>query len=127
MAVATTNNYAGAGDGSMKSITWTLTSADGTGDAVSFAEHADITWTVFASAWGTATMKVEGSPDGTSWGTSTPGLSNAAGGAEATITTDKVFTTVERPLFLRPRLTTVGAGATVVVTALLRRAQPLRV
>ena len=51
---------------------------------------------------------------------------NLSTGAETTATANKVFTTIERPLFVRPNLTTAGTGATVVVTALLRRTNSMR-
>ena len=113
----------GSGDGSVISFTWVLTSANADGTPFDFAEHADVTWTA-TGTWGGATLKVQGSADGSTFVTT--GLSNAAGGAEASAASDKHFTTIERPRYLRPILTTVGAGATITVTALARRATPLR-
>ena len=113
----------GTGDGSIMQFTWALTSANADGAGFEFSEHADVTWTV-TGTWGGATLKVQGSADNTTYVTT--GLSNAAGGAEATASADKVFTVIERPRYMRPILTTVGAGATLTVTAIARRANPLR-
>lgn len=114
----------GSQDDSVLHATWTLTSADATGDPVSYPEWADITWVV-QGTWGGATLKINGGAIASSIVTTT-GLSNAAGGAEASASADKVFMTIERPLYVRPALTTVGSGASVIVTALMRRANPMR-
>lgn len=125
--MATVNGTAsfdvGSGDRSVVQFTWTLTSTNADGAAFDFAEHADVTW-VATGTWGGATLKIQGSADNSTFVTT--GLSNAAGGAEATASADKVFTIIERPRFIRPILTTVGAGATITVTALARRATPMR-
>ena len=118
-----TRAIASEGDGSVIAFTWALTTANSDGGGIPFVEWADATWTV-TGTWGGATLKVQGSADNATWVTT--GLSNAAGGTEATASADKVFTTIERPNFIRPNLTTVGVGASVTVTATLRRAQPLR-
>ena len=125
MATVTINNKAGAGDGSSVSFQWTLTTADATGDGIEFMEWADVTWLFDGQAtWGGATAKIQGSADNVTWVTT--GLNAAAGGAEATASADKVLTIIERPRFIRPKLTTGGTLATVIVTALARRATPLR-
>lgn len=113
-----------SGDGSVKIFQWTLTSANADGYPIRIPEWADVTWTVTAT-WGTATaFKIQGSADGTTFVTT--GLSNAAGGAEVSIAADKVFTTIERPLFMRPIITSAGSGATLVVTAVCRRTSGMR-
>lgn len=111
------------GDGSVKVFTWALTSTNVDGAPVRLPEWADLTWTA-TGTWGGATLKVQGSADGSTFVTT--GLSNAAGGTEASASADKVFTTIERPLYVRPILTTAGSGATVTVQLMARRAQPLR-
>lgn len=113
-----------SGDNSVRILQWSLTSTNADGAPIRMPEWADITWT-FTGTWGGATAKVQGSADGSTFVTT--GLSNAAGGTEASASADKIFTTIERPLYMRPILTTVGAGATITVTAVIRRAQPLRV
>ena len=123
-AVATVKNIVSAADNSVKQISWPITTANPGGDYFEFAEWGDITW-VARGTWGGATLKIQGSDDGTNWVTT--GLSNAAGGTELAATADKSFTIIERPRYIRPILTTVGVGATLTVVALLRRATPVRV
>jgi hypothetical protein len=98
---------------------WTLTTADTTGVAVSWPAFGDTTWHAVGT-WGGATAAVQGS------NTDTDGLfaaiSNANGGTAITWTVDgAVKTALERPLYMRPKLTTAGVGATVVVTVTMRR------
>lgn len=112
------------GDASVKAYTWTLTTADHTGAGFEDVQWADVTWHFFGT-WGGATAKVQGSADNAAFFAT--GLSTAAGGTEGSASADKIYTTIERPRFMRPILTTVGSGATVVVTAICRRAQPMRV
>lgn len=120
----TFNALVSAGDGSVVTFTWVLTSTDADGAAFSYAEWADVTF-IARGTWGGATLKVQGSADGTNFVTAA-GLNSAAGGTEFTATTDKIAVILERPLYVRPILTTVGAGASVTVTAVCRRANPLR-
>lgn len=119
----TVNPLVSGGDNSVIQISWTLTSTDADGAPFELAEWADITW-VFRGTWGGATAKVQGSADGTNF--IATGLSTAAGGTEGSASADKIYTTIERPRYIRPILTTAGSGASVVVTALCRRANPLR-
>lgn len=121
----TFNASPSAADGSVVTFNWALTTANNDGAPFQFAEFADITFVVTASNWGGATLKFQGSADGTTFATTT-GLSSAAGGAEAAVTTDKCVTIIERPLYIRPILTTAGTAAVVSVTAVCRRATPLR-
>lgn len=111
------------GDASVLAFTWVLTTADHTGAGFEFVQWADCTWT-FTGTWGGATAKVQGSADNATFYAT--GLNSAAGGAEGSASADKIYTTIERPRFMRPILTTVGVGATVTVTAICRRAQPMR-
>jgi hypothetical protein len=119
------SNAVGSGDGTVKQIVWTLTTANADGAPFDFCEHADVTW-VARGTWGGATLKFQGSDDGTNFVTAA-GLNSAAGGAEASAAADKIITTLERPRYIRPILTAVGAGASIVVTALARRASSIRV
>lgn len=111
------------GDSSVIQIQWALTTANADGAPFEFAEWSDITFHFFGT-WGGATAKVQGSADGTTFYAT--GLSNAAGGGEGSASADKIYTIIERPRYIRPILTTVGVGATVTATALLRRANPMR-
>ena len=118
---ATFSRNLGSGDGSIVRFTWVLITADPDGYPLQFPEWADICFTA-TGTFGGATLTIEGSNDNAIW----MPLSNAAGGVAATATSNRAMTIIERPLFIRPNLTTIGAGATVTVIAACRRAQPLR-
>lgn len=120
--VTPTVTYPGNGDGSVILYSWALTTANPDGAPVQGPEWADRTWTA-TGTWGGATMAPQGNNDG---GASWMPLSNASGGADVAATANDVFSTVELPLFVRPNLTVVGAGATITVTLLARRATPMR-
>lgn len=125
MAVTPTfNNSAGQEDGSIKIVTWALTTADPTGVGVEIPEWADRT-IQFTGTWGGATAAFQGSNIDTDglYGN----LSNAAGAAAITKTADGApIAVIELPRYVRPKLTTVGAGASVTATLMLRRANPMR-
>jgi hypothetical protein len=119
----TVTTEVGSGDGSLLLSTWThLTSTNTDGQPITGAEWADRTWQA-QGTWGGATLTFQGSNDKTNWFS----LTNAAGGAAATLTANGGLATIELPLWVRPNLTTAGAGADITVTLLMRRAQPLRV
>ena len=115
------------GEGSVREYTYAITTANYDGSPFEMPEWADVTWCVVGSNWGGATLKIQGSYDGTTWGSPIVGLKDAGGGTEASAAADKCFTIVERPRFVRPILTTVGTAAVVTVVALARRSQPIRV
>lgn len=116
MALNTQANVGGAFDG--KLITWTLTTADFNGDSFEYLQHTDLCFQAVGT-WGGATLTVQGSNDGTTWFP----LTNAAGGTAATFTADGGKQIIERPRYVRPALTVVGAGATVAVSCMARRNQ----
>lgn len=103
-------------DNQVMKFVWTLTTADPTGAAIpgQWAEFADRT-VYFLGTWGGATAVWEGG-NGATYLTltdaQTVAISKTADGIEAVI---------EVPEFSRPRLSVVGAGATVVVTCIARR------
>lgn len=109
------------GDGSMEMYRWTITTANFDGAPVSQPEWADRTWQANGT-WGGATLIFQGSNDNVNWFT----LTNAAGGLATSLTANGGMSTIELPLFVRPFLSVVGAGATVTVTLLMRRATPMR-
>jgi hypothetical protein len=115
------NTQAGAQDGSCILYTWALTTANADGASIQAPEWSDRTWQA-QGTWGGATLTIQGSNDGTNWFT----LYNAATGVPITFTANGGATPIELPLYMRPNLTTAGSGATVTVTMLARRAQPLR-
>jgi hypothetical protein len=117
----TINNTIGEQDRSGQLWTWALTTANPDGAVLEYSEWADCCWQAVGT-WGGATLKLQGSNDGTNWFT----LSNAAGAAAASFTADGAATTIETPRYIRPNLTTVGVGATVTVTLYRRRHTPMR-
>lgn len=109
-------------DGSPSSEKWTWTSllsADATGTEIKRAEFMDVNWQVVMNAAGSpaATLTLQGSNDGTNWFT----LSNAAGGTALTFTASGGAASLERPIFLRPKLTTAGTSADYTVIVHLSR------
>lgn len=120
MATATSTTVDIDGDGSTNFITWDLTTANPDGAPVSWVQWADRSIT-FVGTWGGATAALEGSNDGSVWLPITDPQGNAisktANGLEAA---------TELTRFVRPNLTTVGVGATIKATLVMRRAQPLR-
>lgn len=99
---------------------WVLTTADHTGDPVMFPQHRDVCWHANGT-WGGATFKPEGSNSSTSahFGT----LKNADGGSDISFTADagSPANSTATSLYKRPRLTTVGVGATVNVVAIFAK------
>lgn len=110
-----------SGDGSVKKISWTLTSTNTDGAPVNMAQWADRSVT-FQGTWGGATAGLEGSNDG---GTTYIALADPQGTAISK-TSDAIEAVLELTEKMRPRLTTAGSGASVVVTMIVRRIQPLR-
>jgi hypothetical protein len=125
MAVTPTfSNAVGEEDGAVKLVTWALTTADPIGLGLQIPDWADRT-VHFIGTWGGATAAFQGS--NTDVEGAYGNLSNAAGATAITKTADgSPAAVVELPLFVRPKLTTVGAGAAVVCTLLLRRSNSMR-
>jgi hypothetical protein len=100
-------------------VVWTLTSADATGVGVELPEHADKCWQVYGT-WGGATATIQGANVDVE--AQYFALKNAVGGADVAFTADAVpKNTVESSLFVRPKLTAAGVGATVTVVLIARR------
>ncbi len=105
-------------------VTWALTTADATGVAIGpeiTSQYRDIT--IHArGTWGGATAAMQGANENTDgyFGA----VTSASGGAAITYTADagSPKACVEVSAYLRPKLTTAGAGATVYVTAYCSRA-----
>jgi|SRR5688572_12416791 len=89
---------------------WTLTTADATGEAIEIPGAADRT-VQFEGTWGGATAQLEGSNDNSVW----VALTNPATGTAISATTDAtgMSAVMENPRYIRAKLTTAGAGATV--------------
>lgn len=105
-----------SGNGQVFKAVWVLTTADHTGVALGgkYSEFADRT-VCFFGTWGTATAALEGG-DGTTYVALTDPQGNPI-----SKTADGIEAVTEVPEFVRPRLSTVGSGATVTVTMVLRR------
>jgi hypothetical protein len=124
------------GDRSIRVVQWYLTTADPTGVPISMAEWDDKTVEVDfttndadygALALGGSQLAIEGSNNGvygTSFQNKIP-LNRAAGGtALSALAANICQSIIENPLYMAPRLTTVGAGAKVLVTLVLKRNAP---
>lgn len=120
-----------SGDGSILKVIWLLTTADSDGVAVSVPEYADKTWDIDGTssglAFGAATVAIQGGNTGTQQAILNPQtLSRADGSTAMTFTANAVKAVIENPLFMKPTLTVVGVGATIRITLVARRANPLR-
>jgi len=113
MAIVTTTDL--NGDDSVVMAVWALTTADHTGDALSWCDWADRSVT-FTGTWGGATAALEGSNDGSTW----VALADPQGTA-ITRTSNGIEAVLELTRYVRARLTTVGVGATVSATILMRK------
>jgi len=109
-------------DGSVKLVTWLLTNADQTGAVIPSAEWADRSVQV-EGTWSTAVIEIEGSNDGTNFKTLTDPQGNAISMATATNRLEQIM---ELTQFIRPRLSTSAATASLTVSLLARRANPMR-
>lgn len=113
MAAPTTTDI--NGDRSVMLFTWTLTTADHTGDPVAWADWADRSVQITSVAWGGAVAVLEGANVATYLSITDP-----QGNAIST-NADKLEACTEVTRFVRPRLSTTGTAATVTVTLLARR------
>ena len=107
----------GVEDGTVQIWTWTLTTANPIGLAVQVPEWNIHTWSavVAGTTTGSATLALEGSNTDT---TADFGALSAVAAGTAYTATAVPFckTTLEKPRYVRPNLTSVGSGATWVVT-----------
>jgi hypothetical protein len=114
MATVTTTDI--NGDGSVFMAVWTLTTADHTGDGISWCDWTDRSATFISAAWGGSTAALEGSNDNTNWVPITDPQ-----GTAITRTSNGIEAATEITRFVRARLTTPGTAATVTATLLMRR------
>jgi hypothetical protein len=110
-----------SGDGSVFLYQWTITTADHTGAAMENVQWADRS-AQFQGTFGGATIILEGSNDGTNYQL----LKQAAGGSDISFTSAGIAQLLEVCRYLRPRLSAVGSGASIVVSLVARRANPMR-
>ena len=119
MAITYPTESIGSGDARIVKID--ATAAGDISSAIELGEWADASVQV-AGTFGTATVSIEGSNDGTNWATLNDGTgANALSG----INTAKIEQILETTRF--KRVNVGGSGAcTLAVTFYLRRNQPLR-
>jgi hypothetical protein len=122
MTWAVAHSQIGEGDGSSKLVAWTGgVTADGAGPAVEFPEWADNCVQIIGTISG-ATIVVEGSNDGTNYNT----LNNAQGAALSfTSLADSMKQIVERPRYIRPKITG-GTATGIGVYIVMRRPTGMR-
>lgn len=119
--MATVNpSYAqiGEGDNSYALLTWALTTANLDGAPLELLDKSECCIQA-TGTFGGATLVWQGSNDGTNWFT----CNNVAGGTAVSLTAAGGMQVIERPRHMRPFLSVAGAGATISVTAMLRRNQ----
>ena len=108
----------GQGDGSVQVVTWTsLVAASLVGAPFELPQHADICVQIIANTTGGATCVIEGSNDGTNYGT----LNNAQSVALSVVATTAPKQIVERPLYIRPRISGGGGTEDWTIIATARR------
>lgn len=106
MASASKTDHSGA----VVVHSWTLTTADATGDRVSRPGASDRTVQVIGTNFGSATVILEGSLNGDDWFPLTDGQGNAI-----SFTVDGGELVSENTLFTRPRLSVGGTNADILV------------
>ena len=108
-------HHAGAdGDETIFRAVWTLTSTNVDGAPVNIPEWADKTWHMTGTL-GSAVCAVQGAALNVE--ADFAALSNAADGAALTMAAvPSCKLQLENPAFARPKLTTAGSGASLVVT-----------
>lgn len=110
------------GNGSVKMLTYNLTTTDNDGAPFEWVQWADRSVTMTSpAAWGSATCILEGSNDLTSWITLADN-----GGNVISKTADGVESVVELTRYVRPRLSVPGTAAAIKVCIVCRLNQPLR-
>ena len=95
--------------------TWILTTADPTGDPISFPGASDRTVQFVAATAGCATIVLEGSMDDSTYFTLTDGQGNAV-----SFTASGGEMIAENVLFYRPSLSVAGSGADWTIRMLSR-------
>jgi hypothetical protein len=116
--MAVTFTHENLDDGSERVITVTAVGGDTSGP-IAFGAWADAS-VQFAGSFGTSTVSIEGSNDGTNWAV----LNDAQGNALSAVNTGKIEQILESVRYKRV-VVSAGTGA-VSVIFYLRKAQPLR-
>lgn len=99
-------------DTQVRSFAMTTANRDG---AVLPMEHLRELYVTVTGTWGGATFVLQGSNDGSNWFTM-----DDKGGTAISLTADGGSGTGDYPLFVRPYLSVVGAGATLTAIVVTR-------
>ena len=102
--------------------TWALTTDDHTGKALGpeVIQHVDLCWQAVGDFGGTGVAAIQGSNTDTD--ANFGAMTNASGGSAITWSAAGApKQQVEKPAYIRPKLTTPGTAAAVTVTLLARR------
>lgn len=117
------NNKVGDSGYSVSLYTWTsLISGSLTGAPVEMPEWSDNCAQVVANTTGGATCVIEGSNDGTNYGT----LNDGQGNALSFTATGAPKQIVERPRYIRPKISGGSGTEDWTIILLLHRSTPLR-
>ena len=119
MAVTTTTSNLESGD--IRIVSFAMTAASDVSPVIESAQWADRSVQI-AGTYGTSTVTIEGSNDGTNYAT----LNDAQGNALSAINADKIEQMLEVTRYLRAKIVG-GTSCSLAITFLLRRAQQLRV
>lgn len=105
-------------DNAVITATWTgfATSGD-VGTPITFSAWSDKTWVVTGTFTGSLAITFQGSNDGVNWAP----LTGRAGGAQTATTAATVFTSADRPVYVRPLATAGTGGASVTVSVACHR------
>lgn len=106
------NNELPAPKGAILHASWALTTANADGRGVPVAGFKNFNWQAILGNLGGSVLSFEGSNDGTNWYP----LTKVGGSTAATLTASGGAETNEHPLYVRPNLSTPGAGAVWTVT-----------
>ena len=113
----TFNNSVKPGDGSVVLATWSgLNSSNNVGAAVEFPAHADRS-VQFEGTYDSATAVLQGSNDGTNWGT----LYDGQGNALSSTSNAAPKQIVEITRFIRPSTSGGGGSQAINCTIIMRR------
>jgi len=118
-------NYNDIADRSIYEAVWTLTTANPIGIAVNVPAWPDKTWHATGTIGSPAAiLQVQASALDVE---ADYAVAHDGGGVDITITAlPQVALQLENTVFIRPKLTTVGTGATVVVTLMALRPTRMR-
>lgn len=110
-----------AGDGSVRSITWESLANGDDGTPAEWVQYADRSFQVVGTFGAGGNCRIEGSNDGTNWAPLTDPQGN-----DMNISSAKIEQAEEITRYVRPRVTAGDGTTALVVTLIMRRANPMR-